>query len=217
MNANFRAIIFDLDGTLVDSAGGILASLTAAFSELHLRPSRALTADIIGPPLFQTLHNLAGEQSLEIISQLADAFKNHHDSIGCLQALPYSGVESILSTISKSRAPLILATNKRSVPTKKILTHLHWRKYFTSTYSLDSLDPPALSKGHLLEHIVSGLQFPRSACLYIGDRHDDAKAASFARISFFHATWGYETKTEKSPYEASGDLDALKAFLEIAI
>lgn len=215
MSANFNAVIFDLDGTLVDSASGILASFAAAFSALNLQPARPLTPNVIGPPLAQTLQNLAGNLPPEDITQLASAFKEHYDTIGCLQALPYPGVEGLLSTISKAKVPLILATNKRSIPTRKILAHLGWRKYFADPYSLDSLDPPAGSKGHLLEHIVSGLRLTRSASLYVGDRHDDAEAASFAKIKFFHASWGYEINAQSSTYETSGDLDTLNAFLGI--
>lgn len=215
MSATCSAIIFDLDGTLVDSADGILSSFAVAFDMLKIQPVCALTPTVIGPPLMQTLQKLAGDQSPEVIAELASAFKSYYDTTGCLQTIPYPGVEGMLSSVSEAGVPLILATNKRSVPTQSILNQFSWGNFFSAIYSLDSLDPPAQDKGYLLAHIVSGLPYLKSTVLYVGDRHEDALAALFAKIRFFHATWGYESSIQTSHYEASGDLRTLRDFLRL--
>ena len=73
-------IIFDLDGTLIDSAPSILASMQSAFDALALRPIRPLTPDVIGPPLLPTLAALLPLEHRCEVDAVATMFKRHYGS-----------------------------------------------------------------------------------------------------------------------------------------
>ena len=80
--ARYSHILFDLDGTLIDSAPAILASFQAAFAASGVTPVRPISNDIIGPPLTETLQLLAGNTDATLIARLSEAFKASYDSSG---------------------------------------------------------------------------------------------------------------------------------------
>ena len=80
--ARYSHILFDLDGTLIDSAPAILASFQAAFAASGVTPVRPISNDIIGPPLTETLQLLAGSTDATLIARLSEAFKASYDSSG---------------------------------------------------------------------------------------------------------------------------------------
>jgi len=63
--------------------------------------------------------------------------------------------------------------------------------YFEAVYALDSLQPPASTKGALIKHILLTHQLPPKHTIYVGDREDDSVAAKEAGVQFYRATWGY--------------------------
>lgn len=213
----FDAIIFDLDGTLVDSADGILASLAGAFQTCGRLPIRALKHDIIGPPLEVTLRLLTGSEDQEVIDQLSVAFKAYYDETGYRSTKVYNDVPEMLQFLKGKSLPVFIATNKRKQPADAIVKWLNLRNYFKAVYAIDSLRPPAPTKGALIKHILSAYQLPAKQTLYVGDRDEDFNAATEAGVHFYHATWGYG---ERSIYEANNIsiqnfLDFLNSHLEL--
>ena len=136
-----KNIIFDLDGTLIDSSEGILNGFIKTFEILGVRPTREITKDIIGPPLIQTLSCLAGTEDKKLLSELSDTFKNYYDNDGYKLTKEFLGITDMLRRIFNSgRYDLYIATNKRLLPTKKIIQYLGWSHFFTEVYALDSFD-----------------------------------------------------------------------------
>lgn len=185
-------IIFDLDGTLVDSSPGILASLSSAFHETGLKPSRPLTAALIGPPLRDTLVDLCECDEQAPLEQLIDSFKAHYDNIGYLQTHPFSGINDMLHALADKGIPMHIATNKRSVPTEKILRTLGWTTLFNQVLSPDSFTPSLTSKALMLAQLLCDAELNPQHCLYVGDRIDDYHAAQENSLAFGLAEWGFE-------------------------
>jgi len=185
------AIIFDLDGTLVDSADGILMSFSGAFQVCGRLPTRALTHDVIGPPLETTLRLLADSEAPEVIEPLAAAFKDYYDETGYRATKVYSGVLEVLQYLEKKSLPVFIATNKRKRPTDSIVDWLNWRNYFKAVYAIDSFQPPAPSKGGIIKYILTTYQLQAKHTLYVGDRDEDLLAATETGVHFYRATWGY--------------------------
>jgi phosphoglycolate phosphatase len=184
-------VIFDLDGTLIDSAEAILASLHGAFAECGLTPVRSIEASIVGPPLGETLKLLAGCENPNLIAQLTDAFKRSYDTDGTLKTEAYPDVGDMLRALRTAGMKLSIATNKRIYPTRLIIEHLGWSELFDSVYALDILSPPLPHKAAMLGRLLTDKEIDIHRAVYVGDRIEDFEAAEANGLPFIAATWGY--------------------------
>ena len=187
----FDAIIFDLDGTLIDSAPSILASFRLVLEEAGISPQVPLTPSLIGPPLRQTLTTISGIAPGPLLDELAAAFARIYDSTGYRATVVYTGVPELLQELAGAGVVLAIATNKRRVPTLKILEHFGWDGYFGRVGTLDTPTPPHADKGALIAALLADLDLEPRRTLYVGDKSEDGEAADANGMNFIAAGWGY--------------------------
>lgn len=185
------AILFDLDGTLIDSAPSILATFRLVLDEAGLTPQVPLDATLIGPPLRQTLMKITGLAAGAELEGLAASFQRIYDSDGYRATRIYPGVEALIAALAASDVPLAIATNKRRTPTLKILQHFGWERFFRLVGTLDTPIPPHADKAALIRSLLDELGSPAAASLYLGDKHEDGAAAAANAIPFVGVAWGY--------------------------
>lgn len=198
------SIVFDFDGTLVDSAPGILSGMAQALAARGLAPRVPLAPEIIGPPLTQTLALISGIDSTPALAELATEFKRFYDHEGYRDTLPYPGVEHALRELRQAGMALHIATNKRARPTRLILDHLGWTPLFASVYCLDEC-PACPDKAAMLGKLLQDTALRSDETLYIGDTLGDAIAAKANNLPFIHATWGYGRDGEEFPADCRCD------------
>ena len=189
---SLQAVLFDLDGTLVDSSIGVLSSLAAAFASSGCVPTKSFSSELIGPPLRETLCLISGDSDPIILDQLAANFKAHYDATGFQETSPFPGVDQMLQSLADAKIPLHIATNKRQRPTSQILEALGWSSLFDLVLSPDSFNPVLPSKAAILTKLLVEANLDAKDCLYIGDRLDDYNAALETGIPFALAEWGFE-------------------------
>jgi len=192
-------LIFDLDGTLVDSSEGILGSFAGAFARCGSTPVRPLTAELIGPPLMETLAQLAGSDDSAVLRPLAESFKAHYDTEGYKLTRVFPEVPGMLCKLAASYS-LYIATNKRLLPTQRILEFLNWTGHFRGIYALDYFDPPLLRKSDLISRILSVHRLDKRHTVYVGDRDEDRLAADANQLLFGLAAWGYGSTGTPAPF-----------------
>lgn len=188
---SYKTIVFDLDGTLIDSASSILNSLQAALDAAVIYPRRALDRSLIGPPLPQITAEVLPNDQQERIPEIIWRFKEHYDTTGYLNTTPYHGITEILTKLQEKDINLYIATNKRITPTLKILSHLGWSGFFEEVYSLDYFTPAVADKSSMLSRVCLDLNIDVNGLVYVGDRTEDAKAAKKNNMPFLYASWGY--------------------------
>ncbi|QID17337.1 HAD hydrolase-like protein [Nitrogeniibacter mangrovi] len=191
----FDTLIFDLDGTLIDSAPAILASFRQAFDATGIVPVRPITADIIGPPLNETLGLLSGRDDDATLGLLTDAFKQAYDGGGLRETTAYAGVTAMLEALHGRGVRLHIATNKRLHPTRCILELLGWSHLFDTVYALDMVEPRLPTKAAMIARQLDEQHIDPHRAAYVGDRREDGDAAQANRLPFFAATWGYGALT----------------------
>ena len=186
-----NTVIFDFDGTIVDSAPAILDTLEQVLAKHQLKPRRPVSHDLIGPPLPATLPALTGISDKAKLEQLIGSFKAVYDSTGLESTLLYAGMETLLPALVKSGYRLMLATNKRKFPTERLLAKFKLAECFTGVYCLDSQDPPYADKSRMLTAMLQTQSLTPRHSIYVGDTCHDEVAAARAGLPFLAVAWGY--------------------------
>jgi phosphoglycolate phosphatase len=210
-------IVFDLDGTLIDSAPAILASFREAFAQTGIVPVCAIDDSIIGPPLTETLQLMSGSDDPALIGRLAEAFKASYDSTGYQATAAYAGVGALLADLAAAGRCLSIATNKRIHPTRLILAHLGWDNFFSHVYALDLFTPRLPNKAVMIGRLLADQGIAREQAIYIGDRSEDGESADANGLPFIAVTWGYGSLTSAemhAGWRAAAQPEVLAALLQ---
>ena len=197
---SYKNILFDLDGTLIDSAPGIEASFYIAYLKVYKKECPQIITTFIGPPIDQVLKAVNGETNLEITNRFVDAFKQHYDNEGYKKSKLYDDVESVLEVLLKNKLNIFIATNKRVKPTKLILEYLSLGKYFNDIYCPDILEEKFKNKTDLIAYILKTNLLQLSDTIMIGDTMHDGIAADENKLDFALVEYGYG-QYENSKYK----------------
>ncbi len=199
MKSEFSSILFDLDGTIVDSAPGITATLAHTFAELGLPiPSPAELVAYVGPPILDSFRDLAGFTPEESRRAL-DIYRPHYLTAGVFDATVYPGVEDVLRGIHERGIPLSLATSKPETPATLILEHYGLLRYF-DVITGASDDEVRSAKADVVEEALRrlrGIGANTSTTVMVGDRHHDVVGAAAHDVPTIFVRWGYGSRAEE--------------------
>jgi phosphoglycolate phosphatase len=191
-----HSVLLDLDGTLVDSQPGILASCLAALRTLGHKPDENLDIiSAIGPPLEEIMQVLLKPYGDNRVAEAVVAYRQHYGDSGLLQSEPYPGVADSLKAMQQAGLRIYLATSKRVVFARLILEHLEIDTYFNGIYG--SVPSGELDhKPELIAHIVSEHSLEPSHGLMVGDRRHDIIGAHAVGMRALGVLWGYGSRQE---------------------
>lgn len=178
-----RILIFDLDGTLIDSKNGILISLEHVLLKNAPEYLPCLNQSIIGPPIKGILEGFIEDDLL--ISKLSKEFRIHYDSIGFLNTTLFQDVKEGISNLQKSI--MFISTNKPEIVTNKILINLQIDSYFFEVVCIDSNS--FKNKSQIVSSITKNLNIGKVTV--IGDSMDDYLSAKDNNCNFVFCEYGY--------------------------
>ena len=113
----------------------------------------------------------------------------------------YAGVDDLLRNLRKKNFRLMLATNKRVIPTLKIIDYLQWNSIFEVVYAIDlNLEKPFNNKKSMLADLIRKKGINTNKAIYIGDRLDDQDAAKKNDLQSITVGWGYGEYSDDSVY-----------------
>ncbi|PZQ88963.1 MAG: haloacid dehalogenase [Leifsonia xyli] len=218
MTRPFTAVLFDLDGTIVDSAPGILASLAWTYEQLRMPiPAPAELLKWVGPPILDSFRDLAKLDEDESRYALA-IYREHYREEGVHDATPYPGVLEVLRAIHDAGVPLSLATSKPESLAQAILGSLGIADAFTeitgaSEDEVRSSKPDVVAEA-LRRLAADGADLARP--VMVGDRIHDVEGAAEHEVPTIFVTWGYGAPAEAAGAIASVDTAAeLRAALDL--
>lgn len=210
----YRNIVFDLDGTLVDSFPGIVESMRHAVSVIDPTLDLSDLKSQVGPPLPTMLSRMWPDLAEELRGSVLAEFRSDYISRGYRFSVAYKGIPEVLHQFRSSGVTLFVLTNKPEAPTLKILSYLGLEAYFTEILSPDSMKPTLSSKSDGALHLLKKYRLLAQETILVGDSPDDLKAARIAGFDFLEAAYGYgnfdEIVTEDAWFRLKSPTDLAK-------
>jgi phosphoglycolate phosphatase len=183
-----RLILFDLDGTLVDSTPGIWASVRAAAAELGLpEPTREQLRGMVGPPLQDGFALVLGVPVDEVPRAVA-AYRAHYAAGALLDATVYPGVRELLTGLRHAGALLAVATSKPEPFAVRLLDHTGLLPSFASVHGA-TFDGTVRHKDQVVAAALAAHPDGERPVL-VGDRAHDVLGAAANGLPCIGAGWG---------------------------
>jgi phosphoglycolate phosphatase-like HAD superfamily hydrolase len=184
-----QLVIFDLDGTLTDSAEGIVASFLHALDHVGapLPEDADLVTRIVGPPMDDTFRSLGlGEDTETAIA----AFRADYTRRGWAMNTPYDGILPLLADLRAAGVRLAVATSKLEPTATRILAHFELDQHF-EVIAGAAPDGSRETKEEVLAHALGQLEPLPPRVLMVGDRSHDVHGAAAHGIDTVVVGWGY--------------------------
>jgi phosphoglycolate phosphatase len=199
-------VIFDLDGTLTDSADGIVSSFRHALGEIGAPvPEGDLSRKLVGPPMHHTLSAMGlGDRADEAIA----AYRADYTTRGWAMNSLFDGIPDLLADLRAAGVRLAVATSKAEPTARRIIEHFGLDQHF-EVIAGASLDGVRASKADVVAHALAQLEPIPARVLMVGDRAHDVEGASAHGIDTVVVEWGYGADDFGGP-------DAVKSVATVA-
>jgi phosphoglycolate phosphatase len=188
-----QTLLIDLDGTLSDSAPGILSSLRKAFAVVGVpAPDDDTMRSLLGPPFYESLPPLVGADRMPAV---IDAYRDYY-STAMYDTTLYDGMADVLADLQARDVTLAVATSKPEAYAVPIVEHLGITEYF-AVIGGDALDGSRDTKAKVITSVLERLGQPDPAgVLMMGDRSHDVDGARAHGLGCLGAGWGYAAPGE---------------------
>lgn len=202
MFSAFDAIVFDMDGTLIDSAPGVLSRLSETVEEAGLDADESkLNRELIGPPLETMLKTLCPTESAEKLATAAQVFRRLYDADPTVGCTVYPAAKGLLNGLRARNKRLLIATNKPKIPALTLIDRLGLGR-FEAVFTPDMTDGKRLTKAEMLQRLIVDFGLNKERAVMVGDAVSDMTAAHAAGIKGVAVLWGYERDKERLVSEA---------------
>jgi phosphoglycolate phosphatase len=216
-NPPYHLALLDLDGTLTDSAPGILSSVRHAYATLGIEaPADDTLRRFVGPPLAETfaLHSVPADRVPEAVA----AYRDVYAAGRMMENSLYPGILESLTAARAAGVRLAVATSKPEVYARRITAHFGIDPLVEGVYGA-TLDGTRGSKAAVIEHALASLAEspgglpPRGQIVMVGDREHDVLGAAAHGIGCLGVAWGY---AEPGELGAAGALSVVATPDELA-
>ncbi len=193
----YKAILFDLDGTLTESGEGITKSVRYALEKLG-KPAPPLEElrVFVGPPLMEQFMKYA-DLDEEGARLAVKYYRERYSTVGIFENRPYPGVEEMLAELRANGYSLAVASSKPEHFVLQILEHFQLRDYFDEIVGSE-MDGRRTSKAEVIEEALARLDLSahREQVVMVGDKEHDVLGARACGLSCVAVSYGYGTEEE---------------------
>lgn len=208
----YRAIMFDLDGTLTDPKVGITSSVQYALAKFGVEVSdRETLVPFIGPPLiesFERYYGFSHEQAIEAVA----GYREYFGVTGLFENELYPGIPELLSQLKDRGIALGIATSKATIFAEQIVEHFGISQYFDVVVG-SNLDHTRVAKAEVIGYLRSEhLPFRTESIVMIGDREHDIIGAKTHGLNAIGVAYGYGSRLE---LETAGALGVAETVAEL--
>lgn len=198
----YEYILFDLDGTVTDSALGITNSVMYALNKYGIAVNeRSELNRFVGPPLHDSFKNFYGFSNEEA-NIAVEYYREYYVDKGIFENTVYNGIEELLQSLKENGRILILATSKPEIFAKQILEYFNLVKYFTYIAG-SNLDGTRTKKDEVIKYAHESCNITDlTKSIMIGDREYDILGAKKVGIDSIGVLYGYGDSNELEKADA---------------
>jgi phosphoglycolate phosphatase len=194
----YDAVLFDVDGTLTDSAPGIFHAMRDTFFAMHTNITGVDLSKYLGPPLRKTFAEFFAKT--EDIEKAVALYRASYREKGSHECALYPGVSEMLSALSHSGVKLYTATSKPVEVVTPILKELGIADFF-EVIGGASMGPSRDTKTDVIRWILSRPELFGKQILMVGDRQDDMQGAKDCGLPAAGVLYGYGSREELVAFE----------------
>ena len=211
----YELVVFDWDGTLLDSAGAIVQAIQAACRDLDLPvPADAQARHVIGLGLADAMRQAVPDLPAERYPAMIERYRFHYLSADH-DLLLFAGVPELLARLKSAGHTLAVATGKSRLGLERALDHSGLRSFFSASRCADECH----SKPHpqMLQELMAEFALPASSTVMIGDTSHDLLMAQNAGVGALAVTYGahpHEHLLDHAPLACLHDVAELDAWLK---
>ena len=192
----FDAVLFDLAGTLIDSAPGIFDSFEFTLAQYEMTVPQERLRRFLGPPLRESFAKLLPPDEIE---RAVEIYRAHYaEASGALTKL-YPGTKELLSALREAGYIVCLATSKVRYAALKLLDKLELTPYFDYIGG-SSPDASLDTKTAVIRHVLAQPCVQGKRVLMVGDRNDDMRGAADCHLDAAAVLYGYGSREELVPF-----------------
>ncbi|MEG2542099.1 MAG: HAD hydrolase-like protein [Christensenellaceae bacterium] len=213
----YKAVLFDFDGTLIDSSPGILDCAKQTIIEMGaFMPDDETIKKFIGPPLSVSFINIC--KMNETVAKIAvEKYREKYRATGMYEAEIYDGIKELLIELCDAGVVCAIASVKQEVIVRETILHFGLAKYFAAICGT-SKGKPFSSKIEIVNDALERTNTSAEDAIMIGDSEYDAVGAQGANVDFCAAMWGFgfDGIQALSPFRCryiAQDVESLKKFL----
>lgn len=214
---NKQYILFDLDGTITNSAEGIINCVKYALHKLEREePTLKVLHRFIGPPLVDAFMEYCGMDK-DMAERAVAFYRERYKDIGVFECSVYNGIEDVLKALNDANKTVILATAKPLVFAKKVVEYFGFSKYFSDLVGAE-LGGTIIHKHQVIDEVIKRFNIiDGTTAIMIGDREQDISGAKMFSIDSIGVKYGFaepnELEDAGATYIAETPSDIVKILL----
>lgn len=212
-----KAVLFDLDGTLLDTGKGVVKSVEYTIKKMGFRSlTQEELESFVGPPIKNKLKTEFDLDEATAIEGM-NVFRKHYGEEDIYIAEPYDGIEDLLVELRKLNIKTGVATYKREDQATKLLQKKGLYQFFDVVHGSDP--DGKLSKADVVRLCIDDLGCQPTQVVMVGDSDNDAIGASSVGSHFIGVTYGYGFKDEESvrQFENIGIVNKCRDILSVIV
>lgn len=219
--SRYACVLFDLDGTLLDTERGVMTSIDDTIEKLGFpQLSPEIKKTFVGPPIFESFQRCYGLSDKDA-TRAQNHFREVYPQKHLFEAQRYDGMDELLAGLKADGVLLGVATNKPQAYAIPLLEHFGFQAYFD--VMLGSQAPRLNNKADVVREclMLLGVADPRRAVL-VGDTMHDQRGAEQSGVDFLAVSYGFgftagDTAQAVNAVAMCADPQAVAAFLKKAI